>query len=52
MTDNNRKRVLSGIQPSGDLTIGNYLGAIKQWVDNQHNFDAFYWCCGLARYNC
>ena len=26
------KRVLSGIQPSGNLHIGNYLGAIKRWV--------------------
>ena len=31
-----RKRVLSGIQPSGDLHLGNYLGAIKRWVERQH----------------
>ncbi len=37
-----KTRVLSGIQPSGNLTIGNYLGAIKQWVENQNQFDAFY----------
>ncbi len=42
MTDNKRKRVLSGIQPSGTLTIGNYLGAIWQWVQNQDQFDAYY----------
>src|ERR671923_38958 len=30
-----RPRVFSGIQPSGRLTIGNYLGAIQQWVDGQ-----------------
>lgn len=42
MTDNSRKRVLSGIQPSGTLTIGNYLGAIRQWVQNQDKFDAYY----------
>jgi tryptophanyl-tRNA synthetase len=30
-----KKRVLSGIQPSGDLHLGNYLGAIRQWVDGQ-----------------
>ena len=36
MTTTNRKpRVFSGIQPSGALTIGNYLGAIKQWVAGQ-----------------
>lgn len=35
-------RVLSGIQPSGNLTIGNYLGALKQWVAVQHDYDSFY----------
>ncbi len=34
-------RVFSGIQPSGDLHVGNYLGAIKQWVAAQTS-DAFY----------
>lgn len=32
----------SGIQPSGDLTIGNYLGAIKNWVGLQKEFYAYY----------
>src|SRR5687767_8224542 len=31
-----RKRVFSGIQPSGTLTIGNYLGAVRRWVVQQH----------------
>lgn len=35
-------RVLSGIQPSGDLHIGNYLGAIRNWVQEQYQNDAFY----------
>lgn len=35
-------RVLSGIQPSGELHIGNYLGAIRYWVRDQYNFDSFY----------
>jgi len=30
-----KRRVLSGIQPTGGLHLGNYLGAIKQWVDRQ-----------------
>ncbi|KAK3262394.1 hypothetical protein CYMTET_28749 [Cymbomonas tetramitiformis] len=30
-----RKRVLSGVQPTGDLHLGNYLGAIRNWVDLQ-----------------
>lgn len=36
------KRLLSGIQPTGELHIGNYLGAVKQWVDFQHDYDAFF----------
>ena len=27
-----KKRIFSGIQPSGDLTLGSYMGAIKNWV--------------------
>ena len=42
MTQQARNRVLSGIQPSGNLTIGNYLGAIRQWVDYQDHYDAYY----------
>jgi tryptophanyl-tRNA synthetase len=33
------KTIFSGIQPSGDLHIGNYIGAIKQWVDMEKNAD-------------
>ena len=32
-----RHRVLSGVQPTGDLHLGNYLGALKQWVDIANN---------------
>ncbi len=34
-----KPRVFSGIQPSGSATIGNYLGAIRNWVRNQDSFD-------------
>jgi tryptophanyl-tRNA synthetase len=34
--------VLSGCQPSGDLTIGNYLGALKQWVNMQDSHNCYY----------
>ena len=34
-------RIFSGIQPSGELHIGNYLGAVKNWVSLQHQFDSF-----------
>jgi tryptophanyl-tRNA synthetase len=35
-------RVLSGLQPSGDLHLGNYLGAIRNWVADQDAHDALY----------
>jgi tryptophanyl-tRNA synthetase len=35
-------RVLSGLQPSGDLHLGNYLGAIRNWVADQYDYDCFY----------
>ena len=35
-------RVLSGLQPSGELHLGNYLGAIRNWVADQYLHDAFY----------
>jgi len=35
-------RVLSGIQPSGALHVGNYLGALRQWVEDQYEADSFY----------
>jgi tryptophanyl-tRNA synthetase len=35
-------RVFSGIQPTGEMHLGNYLGAVRQWVDDQHRRDAIY----------
>ncbi|MFN7709364.1 MAG: tryptophan--tRNA ligase [Holosporales bacterium] len=35
-------RILSGVKPSGSMTLGNYLGAIRQWVDLQHDHESFY----------
>jgi len=37
-----KKRILSGMQPSGPLHLGNYFGALKNWVDLQDEFDCFY----------
>ncbi len=34
-------RVFSGIQPSGELHIGNYLGAVRNWVALQHEYECF-----------
>mgnify|MGYP000135173798 CR=1 FL=1 len=39
--------VLSGIQPSGGLTIGNYIGAINQWLPMQENNDCFFMLADL-----
>ena len=36
------KRVFSGIQPSGVLTIGNYLGALQHFVERQDGHESFY----------
>jgi len=35
-------RVLSGIQPTGDIHLGNFLGALRQWAIDQHEHDSFY----------
>ncbi len=36
------KRIFSGVQPSGSIHIGNYLGAIKQFVDNQDQYESIF----------
>ncbi len=42
MEEIQKKRVLSCIQPSGMLTLGNYLGALKSWVKMQEDFECVY----------
>ena len=37
-----KKVIFSGVQPSGILTIGNYLGAIKNWVSLADDYDCIY----------
>jgi tryptophanyl-tRNA synthetase len=37
-----RKRAFSGVQPTGALTLGNYLGAIKHFVEFQDQYDCYY----------
>ncbi len=37
-----KKRIFSGIQPSGDLTLGSYMGAISNWVAMQDEYDCVY----------
>ncbi|HEY4553013.1 MAG TPA: tryptophan--tRNA ligase [Bacillaceae bacterium] len=36
------KTIFSGIQPSGVITLGNYIGAIKQFVELQHDYDCYF----------
>ena len=42
-----KKVMLSGIQPSGDLHLGNYLGAIKNWVARTDEFDNYYFMANM-----
>lgn len=37
-----KKRIFSGIKPTGDLHLGNYLGAIKNWITLQEDYDCIY----------
>ncbi|MBQ8577957.1 MAG: tryptophan--tRNA ligase [Clostridia bacterium] len=37
-----KKRIFSGVQPTGNLTIGNYLGAIKNWTTLQDDYECIY----------
>ena len=40
--ENKKKRIFSGIQPSGELTLGSYMGAIKNWVALQEEYECVY----------
>lgn len=42
-----KKIMLSGIQPSGDLHLGNYLGAVKNWTEFAEQFDCYYFMADL-----
>lgn len=37
-----KKRIFSGAQPTGNLHLGNYLGALKNWVNLQNDYESFY----------
>jgi tryptophanyl-tRNA synthetase len=40
--EDKKKVIFSGAQPSGKLSIGNYIGALKNWVDLQNDYDCYY----------
>lgn len=42
MENNEKKIIFSGVQPSGNITLGNYLGAIKNWVGLQDEYNCIY----------
>ena len=42
-----KKVMLSGIQPSGDLHLGNYLGAIKNWAERAETYDCYYFMADM-----
>ncbi|SHH11671.1 tryptophan--tRNA ligase [Tepidibacter thalassicus] len=42
-----KKVILSGVQPSGKLTLGNYIGAINNWVSLQDEYDCYYFIADL-----
>ena len=41
------KKILTGLKPTGDLTLGNYLGAIKQMIDMQDEYDSYLFVADL-----
>ncbi|MBQ8975029.1 MAG: tryptophan--tRNA ligase, partial [Oscillospiraceae bacterium] len=47
MSMDGKKVILSGIQPSGELTLGSYLGAIKNWVELAEQYDCYYMMADL-----
>ena len=46
-----KKRIFSGMQPSGVITLGNYLGALKNWTKLQDEYDCYTasWICTQLR---
>lgn len=42
-----KKTMLTGVRPSGNLTLGNYLGAIKNFVDRQEQYNSYIFLADL-----
>ena len=43
------KRILSGIQPSGEVHLGNYIGALRHWAAEQDTKDCFFCIVEIGR---
>ncbi|KAL6530752.1 Tryptophan--tRNA ligase, chloroplastic/mitochondrial [Orobanche gracilis] len=42
-----KKRIVSGVQPTGSIHLGNYLGAIKNWIDLQNTYETLFFIVDL-----
>ena len=42
MSNQQKPKIFSGIQPSGELHLGNYIGALAQWAEQQNNYECFF----------
>jgi tryptophanyl-tRNA synthetase len=42
MASERQRRIFSGVQPSGNIHLGNYLGALRNWAELQHQYDSFF----------
>ena len=48
LNKNNKKQIVfSGIQPSGELTIGGYIGALQNWIKMQHEYECLFMLADL-----
>ena len=47
MENNSKKIILSGIQPTGVFTLGNYLGAVRSWKKMQEDYNCYYFIADL-----
>ncbi|MFA6730788.1 MAG: tryptophan--tRNA ligase [Eubacteriales bacterium] len=47
MSKNSKPRILSGIKPTGELTLGSYIGAVKNWVELSGEYDCLYMLADL-----
>ena len=45
-----KKVMLTGVRPSGNLTLGNYLGAIKNFVDRQEQYNSYIFIADLQAF--
>src|SRR4028118_1382167 len=42
-----KQRVLSGVQPTGNMHLGNYFGAIRNWVESQNQYENYFFVADL-----